>query len=345
MNILNHLVPPPPIFTENQILDLSSKVPSLRFLPQNNVHATHTHKVYIITSATMGTGLSLAKILYSLHSTIYIGSPCLSSYTTAVATITSQHPTSKGVLHPFIADFSSPSTIAPATASFLAAEYRLDVLFLDYFSTSSPAGNKSANGGDTEMNVYYLSSFLLFKLLSPLMSNIAGHFCHANSSIRVVWASNLLASTPGNVIQFDNTGVPLSGDNRVGMYLLAYEFSRRQKQAKANDHGLPIRNPHGVLHISVNSETEIMRYMPATVRVVMDALSRGPKYGAYTELYAGLAPVVEDGDFVVPWGRKGTVPAHVVESTMAKDGTTSVSARLYGWCEEQVTSFVDTMNR
>ena len=76
----------------------------------------------------------------------------------------------------------------------------------------------------------------------------------------------------------------------------------------------------------------------------MDVLSKGPKYGAYTELYAGLAPVVKDGDFVMPWGRKGIVPAYIVESTMVKDGT-SVSARFYEWCEEQVTSSMESIDR
>jgi hypothetical protein len=48
---------------------------------------------------------------------------------------------------------------------------------------------------------------------------------------------------------------------------------------------------------------------------------------------------MRDGDFVVPWGRKGIVPAYIMESTMAKEGM-SVSARFYEWCEEQVTSFM-----
>jgi retinol dehydrogenase-12 len=256
-------------------------------LPHHRALTTDTIKVYIITSATSGTDLSLANILYSLHSTIYIGSPSLSTYATAVATITSQHPTSKGVLHPFIADFSSLPTIAPAVASFLAAEYRLDVLFLNYFSTSSPTNNKPVHGVDTEMAAYCLSSFLLVTLLSPLMSNMAGHFCHANSSIRVVWVSTLLASTPDSSMMLNDIGVPSSGQSRVGMYLLAYEFSRRQKQVKTDNHGLPIRNPHGVLHVTTNSETETRRHVPAAVRILMDVLSKRPKYGAYTELYAG----------------------------------------------------------
>ena len=63
--------------------------------------------------------------------------------------------------------------------------------------------------------------------------------------------------------------------------------------------------------------------------------------GAYTEFFAGVAPGVQDGDFVVPWGRKGEVPEHVRASKLTKEGEEqSVSARFYEWCEEKVAQFL-----
>jgi retinol dehydrogenase-12 len=53
-------------------------------------------------------------------------------------------------------------------------------------------------------------------------------------------------------------------------------------------------------------------------------------------LFAGIAPGVEDGDFVIPPGKKGSVPEHIRTSTAVEKGEEeSVSARFYEWCEEQ----------
>lgn len=62
--------------------------------------------------------------------------------------------------------------------------------------------------------------------------------------------------------------------------------------------------------------------------------------GAYTELFAGIAPDVENGDFIIPWGRKGSVPEHLYASSVAKEGDLSVGERFFGWCEEQVKPFL-----
>ncbi|KAK7179756.1 hypothetical protein DPSP01_003232 [Paraphaeosphaeria sporulosa] len=55
--------------------------------------------------------------------------------------------------------------------------------------------------------------------------------------------------------------------------------------------------------------------------------------GAYIELFADIAPSVEDGDFVIPPGRKGNVSSeHIHASTVAKEGKgNSVSAQFYEW--------------
>jgi retinol dehydrogenase-12 len=59
--------------------------------------------------------------------------------------------------------------------------------------------------------------------------------------------------------------------------------------------------------------------------------------GAYTELFAGIARGVDDGDFIIPPGGKGSVSEHIRASTVVEKGDEkSVSARFYEWCEEQV---------
>lgn len=140
---------------------------------------------------------------------------------------------------------------------------------------------------------------------------------------------------------------------RAGAYLLAHEFALRRKEAQrdgqrdsmAHTHTLRGSNPMGVQHVVVNSgftqQEGLQRFIPEVARGLMGAVLKGPEYTAYTLLYAGLGPDVRSGDFVIPWGRKGSVPAHVEESTKVKDGETmSVSARFFEWCREETNPFV-----
>jgi NAD(P)-dependent dehydrogenase (short-subunit alcohol dehydrogenase family) len=314
--------------------------------------------VYIITGATAGVGLSLAKLLYGLNATVYVGGRSLARCNQGIEAIKTSVSGAKGHLKPFAANLSDLRTIKPAVEAFLTEEYRLDVLFLNAGVRTTLPDSKTVNGYDLELGTHCLASFLLVSLLQPTMANVASHFCHPNQSIRVVWVSSLLnLSTPDGGVHLDEAGSPAQHkgmenymQSKAGTYLLAHEFSSRQKQRPSPAAAPPTApnershgNPFGVLHITLNPgymKTGFQRSAPPPLRAVMSALFKGPQFGAYTELYAGIAPDVKDGDFVIPWGRKGEVPGHIVESTRAVDEVESVSKRFYEWCERQVKPFM-----
>lgn len=300
-------------------------------------------------------GLELAKILYTLHATVYVGARSLERFGPAAEVIRQECPESKGALKPFIADLSSLATIRPAVDAFLGEEHRLDVLFLNAGVMTPPPGSKTKDGHDMKFGTNCLSSFLLITLLTPIMSRVSTHFCHPNSSIRVISVASLFSiNTPSGGVHFETSetssgpkqlkGMDHYMQTKSGLYFLSREFSRRQLRPQTDENGMPNRNPAGVLHITLNPglmKTELQRHAPTPVRSIMGAVFKSPKYGAYTELYAGLSPDVKDGDFVIPWGRKGQVPEHLRESLKeGKAGEKSVSARFYEWCEEQVRPFI-----
>lgn len=72
------------------------------------------------------------------------------------------------------------------------------------------------------------------------------------------------------------------------------------------------------------------------------------KFGAYTELYAGLAPELSDasqsGAYVIPWGRLGEYRDDVAkEIAAAKEGKGN-AVRFVDWCEQVSKPFAGAAN-
>ncbi|KAF1996552.1 hypothetical protein P154DRAFT_608271 [Amniculicola lignicola CBS 123094] len=340
MSLLTHLFPPPPTLTPSTLPSLSTKV-------------------YLITNATTPTNLSLASLLYSLDATIYLGCPTPETYTNTMSTLTSTHPTSKGTLHPFIYTPTSLSTLKPAVEILLAQEYRLDVLFHGTASPPSPSHSQTplpqdASDHDLDITTNLLAPFLLTALLTPLMSSHISHFCSPNTSIRVLWpSSHFSPTTPEGILQWDAlTNAPrhLPGRQqqakqiKAAAPLLAHEFNLLCTNAPSETSLVSTGNRvlHVALHAGfVKGEVEGLENIPALMRGLLGPLLKGPEYGALTMLYAALSPSIQAGDFILPWGRRGSVPAHILASTRVAAGQDkSVSARLYEWCEGQVGVFM-----
>lgn len=112
-------------------------------------------------------------------------------------------------------------------------------------------------------------------------------------------------------------------------------------------------------------KTELQRHMASPAGWIMVRLSRvrrqfchvfsdhehsqgvvfkSPRYGAYTELFAGFSPSIKEkdnGGFIFPWGRNGSIPDHISKGmkTEAEGGTGRVKY-FYDWCERQTKAYV-----
>ena len=64
-----------------------------------------------------------------------------------------------------------------------------------------------------------------------------------------------------------------------------------------------------------------------------------PVYGAYTELYSALGPDVEQGSYIVPWGRKGAVRAGVQEGVAQAGRPGSLPGRFWDWCDRVTADY------
>lgn len=68
-----------------------------------------------------------------------------------------------------------------------------------------------------------------------------------------------------------------------------------------------------------------------------------PKFGAYTELYAGLSPDISterNGSYVIPWGRIAVPRKDLVQVMKSKEeGGSGNAAAFWEWCEAEVAKY------
>ncbi|ORX93900.1 hypothetical protein BCR34DRAFT_550569 [Clohesyomyces aquaticus] len=319
MSTFSQMFPPEPQFTESNLPDLSGRV-------------------FIVTGAASGVGLELAKILYSKNGTIYVAARSSDRAKVGVDTVQSAVRGSRGSVNPMILDLANLATIRSAVHDFQFKESRLDVLFLNGAVMTPPAGSKSVDGYDLELATNCLGGFLLARLLHPTLKATASAPQTAHNGVRVVWVCSLFnINTPKGGMRFDSAGNPAQlkamenyMQTKVGGYFLACELAEDQ----ATD---------GIIHVSLHPglmKTELQRHIPAPLRFAMGKVFKGPKYGAYTELYAGLSPDVKTGAFYVPWGRPGSPPSHLEASLKGQGSEKSISTRFYEWCERETSRFI-----
>ncbi|RSL59259.1 hypothetical protein CEP54_007383 [Fusarium duplospermum] len=322
MSVRSQMFPPSPTFTETSLPSLSSRV-------------------YIVTGATSGVGLELAKILYSSSATIYIAARTSSRIASAIQAIQSEFPDSTGRLESLSVDLSDLSTIPTAASEFLSKESRIDGLVLNAGVMTPPDGSKTQNGHELQMGTNCLGGYLLMRSLEDMLVSTAK--IAQKGTVRVVWlASTLQTGTPkGGIIWDETMTAPKVVSNqmenymmsKVGNVFLAHETAKRLGR-------------EGVVSVSVNPgfmKTELQRHMPGPVSFMMGLVFKGAKFGAYSELFGLLSPDVtsdRNGAFIVPWGRFGCLPEDIKQAVKSKEqGGTGTSEMFVEWCEKETRGF------
>ena len=251
-------------------------------------------KVFIVTGGYSGIGLELTRILYRAGGKVYIAGRSADKARAAIDALGNDGG-KLAFLHVCLDDLR---TVAPAVAEFTRLENRLDVLFNNAGVAYTPPENVSAQGHELQMATNCYGPYLLTVLLLPILAATAG--------ARVVFTSSLVTDTDACVLETCTTNLdamltpdtPASryATTKVGNWFMAVEMAREFGK-------------RGVLCVTQNPGN--MRYpllqdKPWLVKRALGLLLYESRYGAYTELYAGLSTDLtldQGGAYVAPWGR------------------------------------------
>ncbi|KAJ9150419.1 NAD(P)-binding protein [Pleurostoma richardsiae] len=322
-SVITQLYPPTPAFTEANLPDLAGKV-------------------YIVTGSNTGVGKELARILYSKNAKVYVAARSEDKANAAIAAIKEAFPDSKGSLVYLHLDLADLSTIKASADEFLAKETALHVLFNNAGVMTPPKGTKTAQGYELQLGTNNLGTFLFTKLLTPVLVSTAK--ASPPGSVRVIWVSSSAAEgfseRPGGV-PLDNLDYHVDkpqhykyGVSKAGNYLHAVELARRLKA-------------DGVVSVALNPgnlDSELTRYTPWLAKKFLKLfVLHPPRYGAYTELFAGLSPdvtVEKSGEWIVPWGRFLPIRKDLLDASKPEaEGGTGIGLKFWEWSEEQVKSY------
>jgi NAD(P)-dependent dehydrogenase (short-subunit alcohol dehydrogenase family) len=300
-------------------------------------------RVFIVTGGTSGVGYELASILYRAGAKVYLAGRSEANGKKSIDSIKSSfHDASDlGELEYLHLQLNDLSTIKASVEAFQKKESKLDVLWNNAGISMPAVGSKSPQGHELQMATNTLGPFLFTQLLLPSLKAASSAPNTPLASVRVVWTSSQTVdlAAPAEGITMSELDNPPSDqaknyvNSKTGNWYLASEFGERVKG-------------YGILSLTQNPgnlNSNLMRehtWMKFFVRPLLYP----PRMGAYTELWAGLAPelgIENSGAYVVPWGRLHPAPRQdlVKSVTSVDDGGTGRAAEFWAWCEEKIAAF------
>lgn len=246
-------------------------------------------KVFIVTGASAGVGKELARLLYSLHGTVYLAARSKERANAAISWIRESHPDSKGRLEFIYLELADLESIKPAAEEFLSKEKRLDVLFNNAGVMVPPQGSKTKQGYELQLGTNCLGHYAFTKLLTPLLVQTAKS--SEAGSVRVVWvSSSAVMGAPTGGVDLDN----------LDYHNDKFAFQKYSVSKAGNVlHALQFRNLHekdGIVSVSLNPgnlNSELSRYSGWLGQLVVLLITYPAVNGAYTEFFAGLSPDVK----------------------------------------------------
>ncbi|PQE14664.1 short-chain dehydrogenase protein [Rutstroemia sp. NJR-2017a BVV2] len=296
-------------------------------------------KVFIVTGGNSGVGYALVNFLYSTGAIVYMASRSKEKAEKAIAEIEAATPAPKlpGIIKFLKLDLNDLLSVKAAAAEFAKQETKVDVLFNNagIGARNVGPGAKTVQGLDVMFGVHCVATLLFtINLLPQLRAASTG-----GNSARVVWTSSFLAegASPNNGIELKclDSGYPDLDKNyamsKVGAWMIGREFAKRYGE-------------DGIISVTQNPgglKTGAYAGLSSTASFFVNLLLSEPKFGAYTNLYAGFSGDItleNNGAYVIPWGRlrdnKNCPRKDIIKAMTDEDkGGLGYPRKLWEYCE------------
>ncbi|KAF2727771.1 short-chain dehydrogenase [Polyplosphaeria fusca] len=301
-------------------------------------------KVFVVTGGTSGVGFELAQILYGAGGTVFITARSEASLQTTIKSIKSS-PSTNGSIDGVILDLADLTTVKPAVQHLLTKTSAINVLFLNAGVSQPPVGT-TAQGQEIRMGINCLGGLLIAYLALPGLVRAAEEAKTRNEdpgNVRIVWTSSLFVDVGApkggfkmeDIIDPPKDTIATYNNSKLGNWYLAHHFSTLP-QVRDNDILSITQNPG-------NLRSNLLRDAPWMFYISYPLLYHS-RYGAYTELWAGITNEIGIGDqgcYILPWGRKHPAPRpDLLDSLKSKEeGGTGRADEFAEWSEDQIRQF------
>ena len=272
-------------------------------------------------------------MLYPTGATIYMASRSLERAEKAIKEITATDESGAARLKFLHLDLNDLNTVRSAAKSFAEQESRLDILWHNAGIGSVPVGSKTKQGIEAHMGVMAVAALLLTQLLYPQLKAAASNA--PRNSVRIVWTSSYLLEMKAPIGGYVIADIEKGGINDP---IVNYATSKAANWMLADEAGKRY-GKDGILSVVQNPgnlNTRIYDTQPRLLMFFTRFILYHPKFGAYTELFAGLSGEITEkhqGAYIIPWGRIQPMNPRkdIYESLEQGKGK-----ELWEWCEDQV---------
>jgi NAD(P)-dependent dehydrogenase (short-subunit alcohol dehydrogenase family) len=244
-------------------------------------------------------------------------------------------------------DLGDLDSVKQAVKTFSEQESKLDVLWNNagIGAKAFAQGQRTAQGFEPLMGIHCIGTLLLSELMVPYLRRASAEGDEPGAT-RVVWAGSIMAETnsaanggiPWDRLHDDHNEVEAYGSSKLGSWYLSREFARRHEA-------------DGITSVSMNPgnlKTTIFDGVPPVAMFLFNCILHPPKFGGYTELFAGLSPEIRrenSGCSIIPWGRirdESDIPREDLRKAVlpVDEGGMGYDTRFYEWCQEQYSPYV-----
>lgn len=299
-------------------------------------------KVFIVTGGISGIGYELATILFHAGAKVYVAGRSEVTARKSIKEMESSTSSSdsNGLIEYLPLELDDLGTIKASAERFKSQESRLDVLWNNAGVSLPPAGSVSKQGHELQMATNCLGHYLFTQMLLPLLRTTAK--AAPQGTVRIVWTASQ------SMEQF----APVGGVHMPDLSTQSVDQTRSYGSSKAGNWFLATElarelGPLGLLSVANNPgslKTNILRHTSRLFQLAVSPFLHDAKYGAYTELWAGITPELSMGDngsYIIPWGRLHPFPRQdIFDGTKrVEEGGTGRAKEFRDWCDKQIVKY------